>query len=356
MDFKIPIVDFTSFSSIACDLFSSEMIEAQQETARKVDEANQKHGFVCLRNSGINQSTLKHAFQASKGLFDLPESDKVKLKKLDPKTNTGYTGYSQESLNRKRQPDMKEAFNVRNTSLELKTNIDLKNTPKQFKNDVGDFWKELNTLGNQYSRCCSLALGLDDDYFSRTLNTMDLCTLRMLHYPPVCGGDDTGGNITLNSSSAIRVGEHTDFGIFTFLFIHEFHQESSHGLQVKAIEGADLAEKDDSFVGTGWNDVVFDNETLNELSNDSTATVIVNTGALMARWTNDVWRATAHRVIVTPSAVSNHRYSMAMFFDPDKETICSVHPKFVKDKGKPKYPPIRSIDYLLMKLKEAQQG
>lgn len=41
-------------------------------------------------------------------------------------------------------------------------------------------------------------------------------------------------------------------------------------------------------------------------------------GALLARLTNDNWRATAHRVIVPDlEAARQDRYSIAAFFDPD---------------------------------------
>ena len=104
----------------------------------------------------------------------------------------------------------------------------------------------------------------------------------------------------------------------------------------------------------GWKNVVFDSEILRDMNQDETCPVLVNTGALMARWTNDTWRATAHRVVVQPEARDSYRYSMAMFVDPDQSTVVQVHPKFVRKGEQPKYPPINSLDYLLMKLKEAQ--
>jgi isopenicillin N synthase-like dioxygenase len=93
------------------------------------------------------------------------------------------------------------------------------------------------------------------------------------------------------------------------------------------------------------------------MNQDTTCSLIVNTGALMARWTNDVWRATAHRVIIPLDNVQarlSHRYSIAMFFDPDSSTICSVHPKLVAEGDSVKYEPIGSLEYLMMKISEAQ--
>ena len=82
---------------------------------------------------------------------------------------------------------------------------------------------------------------------------------------------------------------------------------------------------------------------------------MVNTGALLARWTNDVWRATAHRVIVPNALVaSTDRYSIACFIDPDAKAVVEVDPRFVPEGEDPKYPPTTGLEYLLMKLKEAQ--
>jgi isopenicillin N synthase-like dioxygenase len=362
--FKLPVVDFSSFLSLYNDNFHESRekgvsTDEQLNTAKQIDEANKKHGFVCLRNSGITKSTLNAAFKSTQELFRL--DDKIKneqLKQIDPASNTGYAGFGMEALNQNRSPDLKEAFNIRNMS---KENGEFDGTPLDFDKNSMQLWDELKLLGHRYAICCALGLEFERDYFSKTLSTMDLCTLRMLHYPP-CPRDeiDDGSN---NITNSIRVGEHTDFGIFTFLFVNDFHDESSHGLQVKAVEGGDLNSFTSSpntsgkdFYLEGWNDVTFDQDMLRTIDNDETCAVIVNTGALMARWTNDTWRATAHRVIVSSAqARLSHRYSIAMFFDPDKETICSVHPKLIEENGSvAKYPPIKSLDYLMMKLKEAQ--
>lgn len=361
--FKIPVVDFSSFLSL--DYESSlpkqddiVITPAQQNTANEIDAANRKHGFVCLRNTGIPKSTIDAAFQSSQTLFNLNDDVKLNvLKKLNPTTNTGYAGFGVEALNKNRKPDLKEAFNIRHPSF---GNGDLNGTPDEFELNSLQLWNDLKILGYRFSVCCALSLGIQNDYFAKTLTDMDLCTLRMLHYPPCDEGDnDTDSNRQVKGSTAIRVGEHTDFGIFTFLFVKDIQDESSHGLQVKAVEGCDLSStsgSNDSFFFEGWNDVIFDEETIETVNNDESSAVIVNTGALMARWTNDIWRATAHRVVVSSvEARLSHRYSIAMFFDPDKETLCSVHPKLIEESGgEAKYEPIKSIDYLMIKLMEAQ--
>ena len=87
------------------------------------------------------------------------------------------------------------------------------------------------------------------------------------------------------------------------------------------------------------------------------ATAVVNTGALMARWTNDEWRATAHRVVAGPPEVAARaRYSIAFFFDPDKDAIIETHPACLARTGREaRYAPISARDFVMMKIMEMQK-
>ena len=333
--FVLPLVDFAPFTSHDAS--------KQQLVAQQIHDANCTHGFVCLRNSGISKSKISTAFASSRDLFAQSPAQKESLKPIDPMSNTGYVGYGVEALNSSRRTDLKEAFNVRKTS---PANGDFAGTPLSFQDGTMELWKDLERLGHVYAKCCALALGLDLEYFSKTLTDMDLCTLRLLHYPPCAEANVMEENEQIDSECAIRVGEHTDFGLFTFLFIRDIDDDASLGLQIKhpSVDGTE----------SEWQNVVFDKEALDLIASDETAALLVNTGALLARWTNDIWTATAHRVIVSPKAASSHRYSIAMFLDPDSETVCRVHESFVREGAEPKYEAIKSIDYLLMKLREAR--
>ena len=350
--FEIPAVDFSAFQ-----VEGPPTTPGHLDVAAALDRACRDHGFVCLRNSGLSKTLIASMFQHSQRLFDSTDEEKSKLMKLDPTENIGYNGFQKEALNRRRSPDLKESFNVRKPSEGGYSGF--QGTDQEFQEVATEFWNEVTTLGHKFAVCCAIALGLESDYFSKTLVELDLTTVRLLHYPPVesSSSSSSSGDKEDSPTESIRVGEHTDFGLFTFLFVRDIADASSQGLQVKAIDGADLGlgsltERDASVFTSGWKDIVFGDDFLKEIEGDDTATLLVNTGALMARWTNDTWRATAHRVIVKPEARCFHRYSIASFFDPDKKTICSVNPMFVREGEEPKYPPISSMDYLFMKLKE----
>ncbi len=99
-------------------------------------------------------------------------------------------------------------------------------------------------------------------------------------------------NLTLNyypkietdlSDDQLRRGEHSDWGTLTIL-----HHDGESGLQIKDASGewVDVPSVPDSFV--------------------------VNLGDLMARWTNDRWKSTVHRV-VPPKDLSRDRLSLVFF-------------------------------------------
>ena len=59
----------------------------------------------------------------------------------------------------------------------------------------------------------SLALGVDADFFPSAIAKYDQCTNRFLHYPPCDAPTPADGAPTATS---IRIGEHTDYGIYTY--------------------------------------------------------------------------------------------------------------------------------------------
>merc|ERR1719382_1167309 len=166
------------------------------------------------------------------------------------------------------------------------------------------------------------------DFFAKSNRRFDFCALKFNHYPPC---DFTrGASDGASGDAAIRLGEHTDFGSFTFLFL----DGAAPGLQVrKASEGDALSVLNCGSGGAGagacaeWLDA----------PGRGGASVVVNSGALLAQWTNDQWRATAHRVIV-PNEVeaSRHRYSLPFFVLPDAGTVIKAHASLVPEGETPR--------------------
>lgn len=225
-----------------------------------------------------------------------------------------------------------QLYNIPNPAGEK---ADFSGCPPEFREDATAYWDKMKQLSNNFAIASAIALELPRDYFLKSLQEFNNTIARLLYYPPCDYADGTSSGDDISGS--IRSGEHTDFGMFTFLFC------DGPGLQVKAVEGGEIGGAAGGELTGAWLDVPVPTGT----------TVIVNTGALMARWTNDVWRATAHRVIVSNQLQAmSHRFSVAFFVEPDAGVLVEVHPCFVKEGEKPKYEPITSSDYLMSKLAE----
>jgi isopenicillin N synthase-like dioxygenase len=332
---SIPTIDFSPFLENRGVVVNEEPTKEQLEVAKSIDHACREHGFIYIQNFGLTPELCQEAFQASASLFDI--KDKTKLSRFNPQTNMGFSPFQSESLNRSRPAELKEAFNVRFPPTHCN---DLTGCPEGYASVVDRLQATLKEAARRYAMACALALGLPTTFFSSTLEAFDLCTIRMLHYPP-CDFDATSEQV----DKPLRIGEHTDFGAYTFLLLGDHGAE---GLQIKPVQGGEVG----GLAGgetEGWQHV--DTGGVAE-QQSTTVGAIVNTGALMARWTNDEWRATAHRVVVSDETMaSRHRYSIAFFVDPDTQSMVEVHHKFTHNGTAPKkYAPISSVDYLTEKL------
>jgi isopenicillin N synthase-like dioxygenase len=388
---KIPSVDLKPFFEENGCVIGDEPTKDQLLVAETMNKICHEHGFIHIRNFGLTKKMGDNLFNAAKELFDNPnkESDYTKW---SSQTNTGYSSYRSESLNKNRPPELKEAFNIKFPPT-AHTNPSLPQTPLSFQNIIYDYTRIMKVAAIRYGMACALALELPIDFFTKTLNTFDSVTSRFLHYPPCDFHNITQPATTNNNNEKelppIRVSEHTDFGCYTFLLLRG--NQGPMGLQVKPgqrggeIGGIAGGEE------VGWMDVALEpsnskcdddddddddqKEHDDEEEEEEPFGAIINTGAMMARMTNDYWKATPHRVIV-PSAelASKHRYSIAFFVDPDSHELIEVDKKYAdwdnnnyaaadnddndekKTTSSLSYEPITSKDFILKKLKEMEEG
>ena len=314
-----PTLDFDAAFPPGCAVAAGPPTAAQLALARQLDEVCRVHGFCRLK---CDVAGLGAAFAASRALFGLSEAEKAGLCRVDRAagTNTGYAPLQSEALNSARANDAKEAYGVRNHSMNWA------GVPAGFQASTEQFYQSAAELSERIMVACALALHLPPSFFVERHQRRDLCTLRLLHYP---GGE---GGAEEQPGARIRCGEHTDYGMVSLVFIDAAQTggEDGGGLQVKRPDGR-------------WLDVPA-----------QPGTVVVNTGGLLAQWTNDAWVATPHRVVAPPGP-SPARFSIAYFVDPDSEVLVECLPAFCGPDRPSLYPPITSAAYLLGKLAAAQQ-
>lgn len=291
---------------------------AQAEVGRKVGEGFSSNGFLLASNFGPTDADLEAVKEAGKTVWTLPTEAKMNdLKRFDFGNDGKIIGYREsgvESLNKIRGGDIKESYTVNRREMQEPENM--RNVPAGFKDACEEFLLKIENGARTIGVGMALGLGLEPDYFVKNMQHLENNALRVMHYPPMKFIEPP----TLEEKDAVRVSEHCDISMFTFVFT------DTQGLQLRV-------EKDGE---EGWVPIPL----------QTGSSCVVNTGHLTRRWTNDEYKITTHRCVTeSPEQAEKDRYSVLYFNFPDHTTILEPHPKLVKD-GKPNYPVIDTIQHL----------
>ncbi|KAF5460153.1 hypothetical protein F2P56_020042 [Juglans regia] len=183
-----------------------------------------------------------------------------------------------------------------------------------WRRTMESFHRKLLLAGKRLGSLIALALNLDEDFFEK-VGALDkpMPFLRLLHYP----GDMGSFNEEIYGAYA-----HLDYGMITLLAT-----DGVLGLQV-------CREK--SKQPRVWEDVLHVD-----------GAFIVNIWDMMERWINCLFGSTLHRVMPT----RKERYSAAFFLNPNPDCLVECLKSCCSASSAPRYPPIRSGDYLEEKLR-----
>lgn len=337
---SLPVVDFSPFITDEGCLVGAAPTAGQLAVAAQIDRAMRAHGFLYLEHLGVDEALLASAFDAARATFALTDATKAsEFSPYDLATNTGYSRKGAQSANRARPADLRETFAVNFRHI---VRNDFRGTPAAFAPTAEALWDRCEDASRRFAVACALALGLPSeelDFFASGFKRNENSALVFSHYPPC--DFELGVSDGASAGGSIRVGEHADFGLFTFLFL----EGTTPGLQVRKAaegEGGGLAAHK-ATPGDTWTDA----------HGRGGASAIVNAGAMLARWTNDLWRATTHRVVVqSAEEAAEHRYSMPFFAQADTGTHVVAHPLFVPKGEAPRYAAILADVFLRLKLAE----
>lgn len=319
--FRIPVIDIGAF--IAGDA------EQRAAVAAQVDQAARAVGFMQITGHGIPGSAAAGLAQAIDAFFALPMPRKMVSRPASVESNRGYSPPKSErlsySLGVTSAADLFEAFNVGTQAsdypaLNLSPRVYAENVwPPEldgFRAQVQTWFDHCGALARRMTRVFALALNLPDDYFA-PFDDHSVDMLRLNHYqlPP--------GGVELEPGQ-LGMGAHTDYGIVTILWADDV----SPGLQVMDRAGA-------------WHDVA-----------PAPGALLVNLGDLLARWTNDRWLSTMHRVLAPVDAQRRllRRRSAAYFHDGNADAVIRCLPGCADAAHPPLYAPVTVAEHLAAKL------
>jgi isopenicillin N synthase-like dioxygenase len=271
-----------------------------------------RYGFIILRDHSIASALIDEAYKLTARFFAQTES----VKRRYVAGARGYVPFRTEHAKNQTAADLKEFWQVgpepagdaAGRGKAAPPNI-WPPSPAGFKETFLALFDALQEIGRIILEALTSALVIPKDFFDVLTLTRN-SVLRLLHYPPVA--DEVAGSV--------RSAAHEDINLITLLLAPQ-----GPGLELLDRDGRWLP------IETSRNDL------------------IVDSGDMLARMTNDVIPATTHRV-VNPSAENVSRYSMPFFMHPDANVMLRCLPSCIGTGAK--YVDIRAGTFLEQRLTE----
>ena len=309
----IPVIDIGG-------LASGDPAETRK-VADQVAQAFAGSGFCYIRNHGIAQEIIDDAAREALAFFRLPLEEKLKVA---PKESVrGFNAIGRTKMAGAENPDYKEYYQI---GLELPRDDPAVlagqplRGPNQWPADRPGFEQALTryfdavaACGQRFLRAVALSLGAGEDFFADKYDK-PLQRTQCVYYPP---------HPAKVEGELFGVAPHTDYGCVTLLW-----QDNVGGLEVLDPTGAWVPAP------------------------PIPGTLVVNIGDLLARWSNDRYRSTLHRVT---NRSGRERLSIATFYDPD--FVAPVDTTMLAARGSqtPIYPPTTAGEYIMGRINASQK-
>ncbi len=299
---SIPVIDIS-----AC--------AAPDDVCSQIDAACRGIGFLAITGHGVPSDLLDGVLAATREFFAQPLKYKNSLAIERSDHHRGYAGVEGELLQPGLRADLKETMDF---GPEVRADDPLRSPlegPNQwpalpgFRDAIEAYQAAVLTAAKRLLRLMAQALGQEQSFFDQRFER-PLVGTRLIRYPAVAEP----------SRDQLGCGAHSDYGCVTLL-----HIDGTPGLQLADVEGR-------------WHDIVA-----------PAGSFIVNLGDMLARWTNDRYRATVHRV-QSPRAAD--RYSVPTFVNPSYDTVVECLSSCLGEGEQPKYATTTSGAYLQSRFDE----
>jgi isopenicillin N synthase-like dioxygenase len=301
------------------------------DAAAAIDEACERAGFLTIVNHDVPTDVVDGAWQTARNFFELPLSEKMSVAMPYAGYPYGYSPLAGEtlakSLGNGGAPDLKESFAIGPVVRPTHTITDPDEAFAWSENlwpaalptmqpVWSSYFTEVADLATRLMRLMADALHLPHHHFDPMIDR-HTSAMRALHYP---SRSDAGAI----ADGQLGASAHTDYGTLTILLADPVQG----GLQVQDANG-------------GWHDV-----------DAAPGSFVVNLGDAMARWTNDRWRSTMHRVLVP----TGRRQSIAFFHNANWDAVIECLPSCLADGEQPRHAPIEAGPHLMQKFQSTVNG
>ncbi len=295
------------------------------DAVAEVADACRRVGFLTVVGHGVADDVIAGAWRTAGEFFDLPIEQRTAVAMPQPGYPYGWSPLQGEtlaaSLGQRSQPDLKQSFAIGpvepathpfadpDEAFAWSANLWPAALP-EMRPAWEAYYRAMADLSARLLRIMALALDLPATHFDPLIDR-HTSAMRALDYPAAFDGAQVDGQFGASA--------HTDYGTLTVLLA----DATQRGLQVQATDGE-------------WLDAT-----------PIPGSLVVNLGDAMARWTNDRWRSTMHRVVVP----ARRRQSIAFFHNANWDAVIECIPSCLASGEAPRYPPIAAGPHLMQKFR-----
>jgi isopenicillin N synthase-like dioxygenase len=302
--------------------------------ARQVAATCERTGFLIIAGHGFPLDLLERAQAQLFAFFDLPEDTKNRWHPSGPSKQRGYHGFATRglagTLGQQTPPDLRETVflgpvddhrahyaEMTEAATSYAPNL-IPTEPAGLESTLVTLYRAYERLAVDMMRVFAAALRLPEAFFdgvlARHFSIMSCHHYPVLTQPPLPG--------------QLRTGAHTDYGAMTILAA----TDAEGGLEVRLPDGnwAGVTPREGEFV--------------------------VNLGDMMARWTNERWASTLHRVVNPPlGRTQSRRLSIGMFVHPNYDQRIECVPTCLAPGEAPRYPAITAGEHIKRKIERSHE-
>ena len=308
---------------------------ATEAIARQVAATCEQTGFLIIAGHRFPLDLLERAKTELFAFFDQADEVKRRWHPTGPSKQRGFHGFATRglayTLGQQTPPDLRESLflgpiddhsahysNMPEAATSYAPNL-IPTMPAGIDVTLVALYREYERLARDMLRLFGAALRLPAGYFDGVLERH--FSIMSCHHYPVLDEPPLPGQL--------RTGAHTDYGAMTLLAA----TDAQGGLEAQLADGSWAAVQ------------------------PRAGEFVVNLGDMMARWTNDRWRSTLHRVVNPPVGLAHsRRLSIGMFVHPNYDQSIACVPTCLAPGEAPRYQAITAGEHIKRKIEASHVG